>query len=174
MSRQVLNICMGGVFTASVGNLFQCSVILTVKKFFCMLVQNFLCSSFRSLLLHYYHCAPLRRAWLHPFASLLPSYSYKQLSDPPAVFSCPGWADPCTSEFWVEAALLPDLPSKAVLLCQSFLWKMLTLSLSPLKCLHLTWIKCQFQTRRSFVWNRGTEETMITSDHKFVRNSERT
>ena len=34
----------------SLDNLSQCSITLTVKKF-CMLVQNFLCSSFRPLLL---------------------------------------------------------------------------------------------------------------------------
>ena len=35
-----------GDSTASLGSLFQCSVTLTVKKFFPMFVWNFLCSGF--------------------------------------------------------------------------------------------------------------------------------
>jgi len=45
VSRQVLNISMEGDFMTSLGSLFQCSVTLTVKKFFCILVQNFLCAT---------------------------------------------------------------------------------------------------------------------------------
>ena len=44
-SRQVLNISIKGDSTSSLGNLFQCSIILTVKRF-CMFVWNILCSSF--------------------------------------------------------------------------------------------------------------------------------
>ena len=50
-SRQVLNISIGGDSTTSLGNLFQCSITLTVKKFYHVLVWNFLCSGFRPLLL---------------------------------------------------------------------------------------------------------------------------
>ena len=44
-------VCIEENFTTSLGNLFWCSVTLTIKKFFCMFVWNFLCSSFRPLLL---------------------------------------------------------------------------------------------------------------------------
>jgi len=50
MPRGVLNISTEGDCVTSVGSLFQCSIALTVK-FFPMLVQNFLCSSSRPLLL---------------------------------------------------------------------------------------------------------------------------
>ena len=50
-SRQLLNISVEGDSTASLGSLFQCSVNHTVNKFFCMSVWNFLCLSFRPLLL---------------------------------------------------------------------------------------------------------------------------
>ena len=51
MSRGVLNISLEGDSTSSLDSLFQCSVTLTIKTFFCMLVRNFLCSSFRPLFL---------------------------------------------------------------------------------------------------------------------------
>ena len=51
MTRQLLHISTGEDSTTSLGNLFQCSVTLTLKKFFHTLVWNFLCSSFRPLLL---------------------------------------------------------------------------------------------------------------------------
>jgi len=47
VSRQVLDIFIEGDFTRSLDNLFQCSVTLTVKKFFHTLVQNFLHTGFR-------------------------------------------------------------------------------------------------------------------------------
>lgn len=37
--------------TTSLGNLFQCSITFTMKKFSYMVVGKFLCSSFRPLLL---------------------------------------------------------------------------------------------------------------------------
>ena len=46
LSRQVLNISREGESTTSLGNLFQCSITLKVKKFFLMFSWNFLC--FRS------------------------------------------------------------------------------------------------------------------------------
>jgi len=45
VSRWVLNISRAGESTASLGNLFQCSVTLTEKRFLCILVQNVLCSN---------------------------------------------------------------------------------------------------------------------------------
>ena len=45
-SRRVLNISIEGDST-TLGNLFQCSITLTIKKFFLTLVWNFQCSSFR-------------------------------------------------------------------------------------------------------------------------------
>ena len=67
MSRWVLNISREGDSTISLGSLFQCSVTLTVKNFFLMFIQNFLCSNLCPLplvlLLWFY--APLR-AWHHP------------------------------------------------------------------------------------------------------------
>ena len=50
-SRWILNVFIEGDSTTSLGNLFQCSVTLMVKKFFHMFVWNFLYSSFRPLLL---------------------------------------------------------------------------------------------------------------------------
>jgi len=51
-SRWVLNISIAGDSTTSLGNLFQCSITLTMKKFFHMiLVWNFLCLSVRLLFL---------------------------------------------------------------------------------------------------------------------------
>ena len=50
-SRRVLNISREGDSTASVCSLLQCSVTLTVKKFFHIFVWNFLCSSFWPVLL---------------------------------------------------------------------------------------------------------------------------
>ena len=50
-SRQVLNISIEEDSKSSLGNLFQCYVIFTVKKFFCIFVWNFLHSSFRPVLL---------------------------------------------------------------------------------------------------------------------------
>lgn len=74
-----------------------------------------------------------------------------------------------------QAALLPDLsPAELSHHFQSFLRKMLTLSLSPLKCLLLPWIKFQFQTRKSFVWNQGNEEMKISSNHKILCQKFRT
>ena len=49
-SRQALNISIDGDSTFSLGNLFQHSITLIIKKF-CTLVRNFLCSSFRPLLI---------------------------------------------------------------------------------------------------------------------------
>jgi len=69
--RWALNISIEGDSTNSLGNLFQCSVAFTIKKFFCMLVQNLLCSSLVRYSL-FYHYIPPRRAWPHPFASHLP------------------------------------------------------------------------------------------------------
>ena len=51
VSRQALDIFLEGDSITPLGNLFQCSVTLTIKKFFCMFVWNFLCSSFKPLLL---------------------------------------------------------------------------------------------------------------------------
>ena len=48
---QVLNISIEGDSTTTLGNRFQCSITLTIKKFFHMFVWNLLCSSFRPLLL---------------------------------------------------------------------------------------------------------------------------
>ena len=50
-SRWVLNISVEGDSTTSLGNLLQCSVTLTEKKFFCTFVFSFLRPTFRSLLL---------------------------------------------------------------------------------------------------------------------------
>jgi len=43
LSRWVLNISREGDSTTSLGNLFQCSITLRVKKFFLMFRRNFLC-----------------------------------------------------------------------------------------------------------------------------------
>ena len=43
LSRRVLNLTREGEYTAFLGNLFQCSITLRVKKFFVMLRWNFLC-----------------------------------------------------------------------------------------------------------------------------------
>ena len=51
MSRQVLNISIERDSSTSLDNLFQCSITSIINNFFCMFVQNFLCSSFRPLLL---------------------------------------------------------------------------------------------------------------------------
>jgi len=75
-----LNISIEGGFTTSLGKLFQCSVILTIKKFFCMLLWT---------LLPYLYTPP-RRAWTHAFASQFPSDIYKHLSDPLSIFFSPG------------------------------------------------------------------------------------
>ena len=45
VSRWVLNISREGESITSLGSLFQCSITLTVKKFLCILVQNFLCTT---------------------------------------------------------------------------------------------------------------------------------
>ena len=45
VSRQIWSVSRQGDSTASLGSLFQCSVILTVKKFFLLLRWDFLCSS---------------------------------------------------------------------------------------------------------------------------------
>ena len=49
--RWVVNFSIEGDSTTSLGNLFQCSITLTVMNFFFMFVWNILCSSFRPLLL---------------------------------------------------------------------------------------------------------------------------
>ena len=98
VSRQILNISLERDSTTSLGNLFQYSVILTVKMLFCMLIRNFLCSGFRPLFFVLSLCT-LRRAWPHPFASHLPLDIYKHLSDPLTVFFSPCWIDPGYSAF---------------------------------------------------------------------------
>ena len=60
VSRQVLNISREADSTTSLGSLFQCSVTLTIKKFFHIL-QSFLCSSFRPLLLILLLCTTEKR-----------------------------------------------------------------------------------------------------------------
>ena len=49
VSGWVLHILAERDSKTSLSNLFQCSIILNVKKFFLMFVWNFLCSSFRPL-----------------------------------------------------------------------------------------------------------------------------
>ena len=69
-STWVLSISIGDS-TTFLGYLFQCSITLTIKKFFHVLLRIFLCP----ILGHYalfYHSAQLRRAWPHLFASHLP------------------------------------------------------------------------------------------------------
>jgi len=44
-SRWVLNTSINGDPTTSLGNLLQSSITLTIKKFFCLFVWNFLCTS---------------------------------------------------------------------------------------------------------------------------------
>ena len=51
VSTCALNISIEGDSTTSLCSLFQCSVILTVKKLFLRFIWNFLYSSFRPLLL---------------------------------------------------------------------------------------------------------------------------
>jgi len=94
VSSWLLNISREG---GSLGNLFHCSITLTVK-FFCMFVWNFCVQ----VLGHYsfsYHCALPWRAWPHSFASHLPLDIYKHLSDLSSVFFSPGWTDPGYSNF---------------------------------------------------------------------------
>jgi len=93
-----LNTSIAGDSTTPLGNLFQSSVTLTIKKFFYMLVWNFLHSSSRQLLLV---LAPLRRSWPHPFVSQLPSDIPKHLSDPLSVFISLGRTDPVTQPFLI-------------------------------------------------------------------------
>lgn len=49
--KWILNISLEGEFMTFLDSLFQCSIILIIKKFFHMLLQNFLHKSFRPLLL---------------------------------------------------------------------------------------------------------------------------
>jgi len=57
--RRVLNMSRGGDSKISLGNLFQCSVTLRVKKFFLMFRRNFLC--FNHLLQAQDRCIPTKR-----------------------------------------------------------------------------------------------------------------
>ena len=100
MPKQVLNISIEGDSTTSLGGLFQCSITLPVKKFFHMLVQNFLCSSFKPLLLDLSLCTT-EKSLASSICLPLPLDSYKHLSvdddehlsDPLSVLS-PCWTDP--------------------------------------------------------------------------------
>jgi len=65
MSRWLLNIAKEGDSVTSLGNLGQCSVILTMKKRFLMFRQNLLCFSFCPLP----PVLSLKRAWPHPFST---------------------------------------------------------------------------------------------------------
>lgn len=70
----VLNISRGEDSTTSLGILFQSSITPTIKKFFQMLVWNFLCSSFRPLLLVLLLC--ISKKSLAPSICLLPVFGY--------------------------------------------------------------------------------------------------
>ena len=119
-----LEYLLEGDFTTCLGSLFQCSVTLTIKKSFHILGRNFLCSSFRLLLLvlSRWHTPP-RRAWSHPFASHFPLDIDKHLSDLLSVLFSAGWIDPGYSAFphtgdapgpssslWLSTGLLPGEP----------------------------------------------------------------
>ena len=69
----VLNNSIDGHSTTSLHSLFQCSVTLTTKKFN-MLVQNFLCSSFRPLLLVLSLCTTKKS--LASYTCLPPPFRY--------------------------------------------------------------------------------------------------
>ena len=88
-SRCVLYISKEGYSTTSLGNLLLCCITFTIKNFFCMFVWNFLCSSFRPLLLvlslHTTEkslasslCLPLPLRYLQTFIRSPPQSSFLQ------------------------------------------------------------------------------------------------
>ena len=69
------------ISTTSLGKLFQCSIIHTVKKYFLIFRGSILCSSFAHCLLSW-HWALLKRAWLCPLCTF-PSGIYIHCGDLP-------------------------------------------------------------------------------------------
>jgi len=80
VSIWLMNISTEGDSPTSLGNLFQCSITVTVKKC-CIFLWDFQCSSSGQYPLFYCYTL-LRRAWPHPFAAHLPLDIYKHESDP--------------------------------------------------------------------------------------------